>query len=108
MKSLKSYAEKTAQCARDASRIVAALNPSQKKKVLLEVVCLIGREKDKIARANQKDLEAASRAGLSTAMIDRLRLTPKRIDEMREGVLVVSDLPDPIGKVLAKWKRPNG
>ncbi len=108
MKSLNSYVQKTAQRAQEASRRVAALSPFEKKQVLLEVAHLMGREKNRVARANQQDLEAASRAGLSPAMIDRLRLTPKRIEEMREGVRVVSGLEDPIGKVLAKWKRPNG
>lgn len=94
--------------AKGASRAVALLKPSLKKKVLLEVARQMGRQKAAITRANQKDVKQAGRAGLSPAMIDRLRLTPKRIDEMREGLKVVSALGDPIGKVLAKWKRPNG
>ena len=57
---------------------------------------------------NQKDLVAGEKHPLSSAMIDRLRLTPSVIRAMAEGLREVARLPDPIGEVVKMWKRPNG
>ncbi len=62
---------------------------------------------DDILAANQKDVEAA-RATLSSVMIDRLTLTPARIEGMAKGILDVVALPDPVGEVLSTVERPNG
>lgn len=61
-----------------------------------------------ILAANSLDLEAGEKKELSRALLDRLSLDGKRIKEMIEGLNVVRSLPDPIGEVLAEWKRPNG
>lgn len=108
MNTLHSYVLKVAKAAKQASRITAALPANEKKQLLLEVVRLLGKEKGMLERENAKDLRNASRQKLSTAFLDRLTLTPKRIEEMREGVKVVSQLDEPIGRVQAKWRRPNG
>lgn len=108
MASIRSYVLGVAQKAKQASLITAALRASEKKGLLLEVTRLLGREKGEIQRANSRDLESARRNKLNAALVDRLTLTPKRIEEMREGVGVVASLGDPIGRVLAKWRRPNG
>jgi glutamate-5-semialdehyde dehydrogenase len=57
---------------------------------------------------NQRDLAAAEKAHLSSAMMDRLRLTPGVIHTMAEGLREVARLPDPVGEVVGMWKRPNG
>jgi glutamate-5-semialdehyde dehydrogenase len=59
-------------------------------------------------RENAKDVRRARKNGLTPAMIDRLTLTAKRIDEMALGVEAVAGLEDPIGAVTRRWKRPNG
>jgi glutamate-5-semialdehyde dehydrogenase len=61
-----------------------------------------------ILEANAKDMKAAEKKGLSSAMLDRLKLTSDRIEAMAEGLEAVANLPDPIGQEDARWTRPNG
>ena len=61
-----------------------------------------------IVSANHKDMEAARERGLSAAMLDRLALDSGRIESIAAGLMAVSELPDPVGQVLAEWERPNG
>jgi glutamate-5-semialdehyde dehydrogenase len=58
--------------------------------------------------ANKKDIQYAKGKGLSKAMIDRLTLNEKRVDEMAQGLIEVSALPDPVGEVIRMRQRPNG
>jgi len=58
--------------------------------------------------ANQTDLDAAAQAGLSPALLDRLRLDRRRIAAMTRGLREISDLPDPVGRILDNRIRPNG
>lgn len=61
-----------------------------------------------LQRANKKDIDAAKKKGLPGAMIDRLTLTEKRIDEMAQGLIEIAALPDPVGEITKMWQRPNG
>lgn len=61
-----------------------------------------------ILKANGKDIEKAEAKGMAPGLIDRLRLTPSRIEGIVEGMRQVADLEDPIGEVLSMKKRPNG
>jgi glutamate-5-semialdehyde dehydrogenase len=61
-----------------------------------------------LLEANNSDLAAARGRGLSVALLDRLALDASRIDAMARGLLDIAALPDPIGRVLAEWTRPNG
>ena len=54
------------------------------------------------------DLTNGEEAGLSPALIDRLKLTPARIRDMADGIRAIADLRDPVGEVIAEWDRPNG
>jgi len=63
---------------------------------------------DRLIAENAKDIEFATAKGLSKALIDRLQLTRKRIDEMSDGLLEVAQLPDPVGEIVRMWRRPNG
>ncbi|HHY92929.1 MAG TPA: glutamate-5-semialdehyde dehydrogenase, partial [Firmicutes bacterium] len=63
---------------------------------------------EEILAANQEDVDAGRGKGLSAALLDRLSLNPGRLRGMAEGLKVVQALPDPIGEVVAMWKRPNG
>lgn len=105
---LHSYVFELAKKAKQAARVTASLSSTQKKRLLLEVVRLMGKKKRALETANQKDLKKAEREKLGSALLDRLTLNSKRIEEMQEGVRVVANLEDPIGKVLARWRRPNG
>ncbi|NLG85143.1 MAG: glutamate-5-semialdehyde dehydrogenase [Firmicutes bacterium] len=61
-----------------------------------------------ILEANGRDMGAAREHGLSRAMLDRLYLDERRVEEMAKGLLGVAELPDPIGQTVARWRRPNG
>lgn len=91
-----------------ASASVHQLSTKKKKKILLDVAKEILKDKKRIITENKKDLVQARKNGLSSAMIDRLTLSEARIKGMADGVRVVANLPDPIGKIVRKWKRPNG
>ncbi len=94
--------------AKKSAYALAQISPAKKKEVLLAAAALLRKESGFILQQNSKDLNQARRDGLSSAMLDRLTLTPERIAEMAEGVKAVASLPDPVGKILNKWKRPNG
>jgi glutamate-5-semialdehyde dehydrogenase len=61
-----------------------------------------------ISVANERDMEAGKMAGLSDAMLDRLKLNEKRVSSMAQGLREVAALPDPVGEVIKEWTRPNG
>ena len=79
-----------------------------KDKALLCIADALEDRAEEILLANQKDIENAKQNGMSTPMLDRLTLTKERISSMAQGVRLVADLEDPIGKVDKMWKRPNG
>src|SRR3989338_7414518 len=66
------------------------------------------KSKNEILLANKKDLEDGKRNNLPQALLDRLLLNEKMLDAMAESIKKVISQPDPIGKVQAKWKHPNG
>jgi glutamate-5-semialdehyde dehydrogenase len=94
--------------ARDASRVLATLSARQKNDVLADMADAIAAARPSVLAANARDLDAARAAGLSDAMLDRLLLTPDRLDAIISAVRNLRDLPDPIGKKLSRWVRPNG
>jgi len=91
-----------------ASIEVGRASTALKNKTLLSVAAGLVRAERSLLKANAKDLARAERDTLGSAKIDRLRLTPERIAAMAAGVRAVSKLPDPIGNILERWKRPNG
>ncbi|MBI2929558.1 MAG: glutamate-5-semialdehyde dehydrogenase [Verrucomicrobia bacterium] len=97
-----------ARQAKAASRTLAKLTTAEKNTCLLAMADALERSGPAIQQANVHDLEAASQAGLSSAMLDRLRLDEKRITAMARGLREVAALPDPIGRVLVERVRPNG
>lgn len=64
--------------------------------------------KDDIIKANKIDIENAKNKNISDALLDRLSLDDKRIEDMARGLLEVVNLPDPVGEVVSMWTRPNG
>lgn len=99
---------KLAERAKEASRKLAELPAVEKRSILVEVASGIRKKAHEILRANEQDLKLAQRTGLTNAMTDRLLLDPKRIDAMARSILAVAKLKDPVGRVLAVWRRPNG
>ena len=94
--------------AREASRRLANLSTEEKNVLLLAMADELVARKKEILEANRNDVEAGKAAGLTGALLDRLELTEKRFADMVEGVRQVARLPDPVGEVVRKWKRPNG
>jgi len=94
--------------AKDASRVVAGVSTENKNKALSQMAKALLKNYRYILLQNAKDVVIAKKKGLSDAMIDRLRLTNKRIKDMAQAIKSVHGLKDPVGEVLRKWKRPNG
>ena len=96
------------QAAKAAGRLLSTVSSTKKNQALAAMAgALISSEAD-ILSANELDIAAAKEKGLSAALIDRLTLTPARVQGMAEGLRVLQDLPDPVGEVISMWKRPNG
>jgi len=102
------YAVELTVKARAASRIVATAGETAKNDALRAAADIMLNAGASLKRENAKDLAAGREAGLSDAMLDRLELTDVRIDAMAEGLRNVADLPDPVGRVIDGWRRPNG
>jgi glutamate-5-semialdehyde dehydrogenase len=94
--------------ARKAARDLAQV-PDQTKNVALRAAATaIRRCSDQILMANQTDVLATQAMHLSHSFVDRLSLNPARIEAMAAGVEAIAALPDPVGRVLARFERPNG
>ena len=94
--------------AREASYLLGKMGTAEKNKGLLAAAEAILDGSGEILKANGKDIEQAEVKGMAPGLIDRLRLTPSRIEGIVEGMRQVADLEDPIGEVLSMKKRPNG
>ena len=105
---MKSYVLKKACEAKQGARAIAKASSGQKNRALLKMAEAIKKKSSELQKENKKDLAAAKKKGLTIAMIDRLTLTPKRIDEMAQGLVEIAALPDPVGEITKMWQRPNG
>ena len=105
---LTSYVRSKAEDARKGARSLAGLSSTQKNNALRRMAEALKKRSKELQRENAKDLANARRKGLSKAMIDRLSLTGKRINEMAQGLEEVAALPDPVGEITGMRQRPNG
>tara|TARA_R100000900_G_scaffold24428_1_gene19255 strand:- start:43339 stop:44577 length:1239 start_codon:yes stop_codon:yes gene_type:complete len=96
------------KAARQAASILAAASTEVKNQALLNTAEALDKSRDELARANEQDLTAGRDKGLAPAMLDRLELTPVRIDNMVEGLNQVASLADPIGEISELRYRPSG
>ena len=94
--------------ARDATTQLRLASTKQKAAALNEMANSIRSAATDISNANAADMEAGRTKGLSDAMLDRLLLTPERINSMASGLEAIAALPDPVGTVDEHWTRPNG
>ena len=97
-----------AQQAKAASRQLAQLTTAEKNACLLAMADALEANAPAIQTANALDMDAGAKSGLSSAMLDRLKLDAKRIAGMAKGLREVAALADPVGKVLDERTRPNG
>src|SRR2546427_5987839 len=97
-----------AKQARAAARALAKLTTAEKNECLIAMADALEQNRDDIKKANARDMETSAQLGLSTAMLDRLRLDDPRIAAMAKGLREVAALPDPVGRILDERLRPNG
>jgi len=98
--------ETAARAAKDAAGALARAPRPAKDGALVEAAAALRRRAAEIVAANEADVAGAP--GLSAAFRDRLMLNPARIEAMAKGLEEVAALPDPVGRVLSEWTRPNG
>jgi glutamate-5-semialdehyde dehydrogenase len=94
------------RAAREAAASLREATTEQKNKALLAAAAAIRAQKAQILGANDDDIRAAGQ--LSSAARDRLKLDVSRVEAMAKAVEEVARLPDPVGRILARWQRPNG
>ncbi|MCH8901641.1 MAG: gamma-glutamyl-phosphate reductase, partial [Chloroflexi bacterium] len=94
--------------AKQAARRLATLGSDAKNRALLAIADALTAHQDEILRANQHDLQAAREAGVTGYIIDRMVLTPERLDAIASDVRDVAALPDPIGQGFEHSTLANG
>jgi glutamate-5-semialdehyde dehydrogenase len=106
--SLKDEAVELGKKAKQASRRLARLSTTVKNRALSAMAEAIESQSEFLLKENKKDVEQANKAKLSSALVDRITLTPARIQGMAGGLRDVAALSDPVGEVVKMWRRPNG
>ncbi len=94
--------------AKAAARRLATASTDVKNAALLAAADLLVAETEAVLAANRVDVDREEAAGMAPALLDRLRLSPARIEAMANGLRQVAALPDPVGEVSEGWTRPNG
>lgn len=102
------YIEELGYKAKAAEPVIISLKVSEKNAVLAEIAKRLRHDSEALIEANKLDIAAAEQNGMSKAMIDRLTLTPERIEGMADGVDKVIALPDPVGAVIGGSELANG
>ena len=102
------YVMDKASEAKEGARALARALSGQKNAALMEMAGALKKRSKELITENKRDVQFAKEKGLSIALIDRLRLNEKRIDEMAKGLAEVAALPDPVGEITKMWQRPNG
>ena len=97
-----------AASARTATRELALASSFARNDALVHAADAIRASNAAIKTANVTDMTFAKKKGVNGAMLDRLMLDDTRIEAIANGLESVAELPDPLGKVLGNWKRPNG
>jgi len=96
------------RAARAAARAIALASTDAKNKALRAAAAEIRGQSGAILAANARDVADAKARGTAPAFIDRLTLDPARVEAIARGLEEIADLPDPVGRVLARFERPNG
>lgn len=102
------YCQQLGRNARSAEQALRQVTGAQKNQWLEQCAEALLRESQEILEANQEDLNAAEANGLTRAQIDRLRLTPQRIEAMAAALREIARLPEPVGQVLESRSLPSG
>ncbi|SEI08354.1 glutamate-5-semialdehyde dehydrogenase [Pseudomonas fuscovaginae UPB0736] len=102
------YMTRLGRAAREASRVIGRASTAQKNHALHAAAAALDGARDELVAANELDLAAARANGLEPALVERLALTPARIDSMIVGLRQVASLPDPVGAIRDMSYRPSG
>ena len=105
---VKQYMQQLGQQARIAGREISKADSGRKNLALLKIADAISADSAELSLQNRKDLQAGKENGLDAASLDRLELTPARIDAMIEGLKQVAALPDPVGEITHLCYQPSG
>ena len=106
--SIKEEAIRLAKQAKVAARQLAPISSAEKNRALHLMADQLEAQNDYLVEQNKKDLEAAERAGISEALVDRIALSDGRVRAMAKGLREIVALPDPVREVVKMWRRPNG
>jgi glutamate-5-semialdehyde dehydrogenase len=106
--SLQGEMESLGRAARAAAQELSLATSAQKAEALRAAAEAIRKGEKAILAANARDMEAARRKGLIPALLDRLLLDSGRVEAMAKGLESIAEAPDPVGRTLAEWERPNG
>ncbi|MGB9618133.1 MAG: glutamate-5-semialdehyde dehydrogenase, partial [Desulfomonilaceae bacterium] len=106
--SLRDEVVKVAERTHRAARNAAKLAMTKKETILREAASALREQRSFLQEANAKDLEVGRARGLSKAMMDRLTLSDKVIDDTARGLEEIAAFPDPVGEIVRMWTRPNG
>lgn len=99
---------KKGQLAKSASYVLSTLSTNIKNQALMEIAAALRLHTTFLLEENERDLRLARQNGMAKGLLDRLTLTTQRIDAIAEGIEQIAALPDPIGEMLHRTKRPNG
>jgi glutamate-5-semialdehyde dehydrogenase len=105
---VKSYLRGLGVAAREAARLLARADTQAKNRALLAMAQEIRAQQAALLAANRGDAEQAKKDGRDAAFVDRLTLTPALVEQMAAGLEQVAALPDPVGQVTERVKRPTG
>ena len=106
--SVQQYMLNLGEQANRAARLMSAASTASKNDALNYLAELLLQEKLKLMEVNQLDLQAGKQRGLEAALLDRLELTPARIQSMADGLKQIASLQDPVGEVTGLASRPSG
>jgi glutamate-5-semialdehyde dehydrogenase len=105
---IKAFVLNKALEAKEGARALAKASSKQKNAALIGMAEALKKKSKDLISENKKDIKFAEGKGLSKALIDRLTLNEKRVNEMAAGLIEVAALPDPVGEIIKMRQRPNG
>lgn len=102
------YIEQLGEAANKAKKSIATASTAKKNEILERIAQNLRKNIDVILKENEKDTAMAKENGITDAMVDRLRLTPERINDIADACIFLIGLTDPVGEVIEGYTRPNG
>ncbi len=105
---IKESIRQIAENAQAASRVLSRKAATVKNDALLQMADELIKNENFLLTENKKDMAQAQKSGISGALLDRLTMKKSTIETMARGLREVAALPDPVGKITAVWRRPNG